>query len=95
MALFESLRNTHETLVAQAIQDLAAKGEWQLSPEQAEDVACIALNQLPPRYVREPLVASLYLSAAERQAIEARVRAAVEDAVTQVAQRPARAPDAG
>ena len=48
---FESLHNYYEQLVTESIMEKfghMAKS----SPELLEDIACVALNQLPARYIR-------------------------------------------
>ena len=46
--------------------------------EQLADVACVALNRLPPRYIRHEVDLAFYLGDAER----VRTEKAVADAVT-------------
>ena len=48
------------------------------------DVVCVALNHLPPRYVRHDVDASFYLSPEERIEMEERIGKAVKDAIEYV-----------
>lgn len=48
------------------------------------DVVCVALNHLPPRYVRHDVDASFYLSPEERIEMEDRIVKAVKDAIEYV-----------
>lgn len=57
------------------------------------DVACIALNNLPPRYVRHAVDTAFYLSPKESIEMETRVAAAVGDAIAFVDQRGSRTSD--
>jgi len=41
------------------------------------DIACVALNRLPPRYIRHSVDFSFYLSEKERQEIDAAIRDSV------------------
>ena len=41
-------------------------------------MACVALNRLPPRYIRHKVDMDFYMSADERRRREAAVKAAVE-----------------
>ena len=49
-----------------------------------EDVACLALNLLPARYVREDIDTSFYLSSKQRAEMEIRVYNAVHQALEKV-----------
>lgn len=55
-----------------------------------EDVACIALNQLAPRYIRHDVDMVFYMSPAEQELLEERVTLALEDAFTKVHSMPRR-----
>jgi hypothetical protein len=48
---FANIKNYQEQLVFERIEALAANYS-SISPDQMEDIACIALNTLRPRYVR-------------------------------------------
>lgn len=82
-AEFSSIHNHHERAVIEAVRILA--GDFPLAAASADllaDVACIALNRLPPRYIRHEVDLAFYLTEKERsenaQAIEQTVRAAFE-----------------
>src|SRR5689334_22766449 len=66
---FDSCRNYYERLVFQQV--LADFGESELAavPGALEDIACLALNQLPARYVRYAIDTAFYLSVDEQQAM--------------------------
>jgi hypothetical protein len=51
------------------------------------DIACVALNHLPPRYVRHTVDMAFYLSPRERQEMEEKVAEAVRTAIAFVRER--------
>jgi hypothetical protein len=75
---FTSIRNHHERAVFDAIG--AAAADYPLLADAAllADVACVALNRLPPRYIRHEADLAFYLGEKERreaaQAVEEAVR---------------------
>ncbi|MCI1191386.1 late competence development ComFB family protein [Calidifontimicrobium sp. SYSU G02091] len=78
---FSSLHNRNETAVFEAIGELAPRypaiGQ---DPGLLADVACVALNRLPPRYIRHTVDFSFYQSDRERVEQAREVRAAVRHA---------------
>jgi hypothetical protein len=87
---FESIHNHHEQPVMQAVAEQAANYPL-LTGELLADVACVALNRLPPRYIRHEVDLSFYLTDRERQdnaqAVEDAVRFAYEFVQARVAMR--------
>jgi tryptophanase len=63
---FESIQNYYEQPVLHAVSEGAARYPM-LSGELLADVACVALNRLPPRYIRHPVDLAFYLSDRERE----------------------------
>jgi len=51
------------------------------------DVACVALNHLPPRYIRHDVDMSFYLSPHESQEMENKVAEAIKHAIEHVRQQ--------
>ncbi|MEZ5338735.1 MAG: late competence development ComFB family protein [bacterium] len=85
---FDSVKNYYESLVFQHIcTNYAAEPEFQ-QPGALEDIACLALNQLPSRYVRFAIDASFYLSADEQEDMHEAVRKAVDKAADFVRSHP-------
>lgn len=83
---FESLHNYYERLVADRL--LATHGPLlQTDPDYLEDVACVALNQLPARYIRHDVDFVYYLPVDERIKIDNDVRKAVDMAIEFVSKR--------
>lgn len=63
---FTSLHNYYEHLVVHLVQEMAPSYPL-LSPEQLPDVACVALNRLPPRYIRHQVDLSFHMTDKERK----------------------------
>ncbi|CAM3863960.1 late competence development ComFB family protein [Roseateles saccharophilus] len=75
---FSSLYNHHEREVFAAVLD-ASKDypEIATSNDLLCDVACVALNRLPPRYIRHEVDFSFYLTEHERLEIDTAISEAV------------------
>jgi hypothetical protein len=63
---FESIRNFHEQTVLSAVSEASTRYPM-LSGELLADVACVALNRLPPRYIRHAVDLAFYLTDKERE----------------------------
>jgi len=78
---FSSVRNQNERAVYDAVLAHAAQypgiGH---NEELLADVACVALNRLPPRYIRHQVDYVFYLSEAEREASQRALAEAVDHA---------------
>ena len=73
---FSSLRNYYERQVIEAVTDHAVTYPM-LTEEQHPDVVCVALNRLPPRYIRHEVDLAFYLTEKERNETERQVDEAV------------------
>ena len=62
---FQSLKNYYEHQVVDAVIRLAADYPM-LKEEQQPDVACVALNRLPPRYIRHQVDLAFHMTEKER-----------------------------
>lgn len=80
------IHNYYRPMVMQQLQS-ALTTEQLSDAELLADVACVALNHLPPRYVRHDVDMAFYLSSAERAEMEDKVKAAVNQAIEFVASR--------
>jgi hypothetical protein len=89
---FESIHNYYETLVVEHIMDTVAK-EADSDQDFLEDVACLALNQLPARYVRHDVDMAFFLTTREREKMQKNITEAVLDATRRV--RESRHKDSG
>ena len=74
---FESVHNYYERLVFERIHELLVVGEGLRDEDFLEDVACVALNGLPAKYVRHDVDMIFYLTSDERTTMERMVREAV------------------
>lgn len=86
---FEQVHNYFERIVfeevARRTSDYADFGADMLA-----DVACVALNRLPARYVRHDVDMMFYLTETERHALEASVNEALAFAFAFVGERVAK-----
>ena len=77
---FSEIRNHYERLVSEYLRDNVIP----TMPDKDEnfflDIACIALNRLPPRYIRNAVDMSFYLQDDERDKLQEQVKDAVEEA---------------
>ena len=64
-AEFESIRNHFEAPVFTAIAERSPDYPG-LDPQMLADVACVALNRLPPRYIRHAVDLAFYMTDKER-----------------------------
>ena len=76
---FSTVRNYHERAVYDAVQTHSARYPAMAGrTELMADVACVALNRLPPRYIRHEVDFAFYLSDGERLDNEQQLHEAVD-----------------
>ncbi len=76
---FSSIHNSHESSVIDAVQAAAARYPAMADDiELLADVACVALNRLPPRYIRHSADLAFYSTERERAATAREVAESVE-----------------
>ncbi len=80
------LHNYYERLVVQEIFDQSERVQ-QGDRDFLADVACVALNRLPPRYIRHDVDMTFFMSPQDMEEIERKVSAAVSDALNYVESR--------
>ena len=80
-----TVHNYYEHLVFNEIGSLSERAKVDMN--YMADVACVALNHLPPRYIRHDVDMSFFLSPAEMAEIETKVKSAVEKALAFVSER--------
>lgn len=85
---FDSVENYYYRLVVQHIAASLSSSPLADVPGALEDVACLALNQLPPRYMRHSIDTAFYLSVEEQQGMVRAVQLAVERAARYVQAHP-------
>ena len=77
---FNTVHNYYEKMVYDRVQQVV--GKKTVDQDYLEDVACVALNHLPPRYIRHEVDMIFYLSPVEREEMEQKVLTAIEDAIS-------------
>lgn len=85
---FDAIYNYYERLVFEVIHDALGKAQKSYSQGDIEDIACIALNALPSRYVRHTVDTVYFQSDQERLQMEKDVADAVTSAITKVDNKP-------
>ena len=73
---FEQVHNYYERLVFEEVVQRSANYEH-FTTDMLADVACVALNRLPPRYIRHEVDFAFYLSDKERAENDAAINEAV------------------
>jgi len=86
---FEQVHNYYERLVFEEIVRRSAQ-YLDFTADMLVDVACVALNRLPARYVRHDVDLVFYLTEQERQAIELSMESAMDYAFAFVGHRSAK-----
>lgn len=87
---FSSVQNHYERAVFEQI--LESRGDYPLVRDDAlPDVACLALNKLPSRYVRYPVDLCFYMTHKDRAEMSEAIYRAVHDALEFMSERIARA----
>ncbi len=85
---FEQVHNYYERLVFEDVVRLS-EAHRDFTPDMLSDVACVALNRLPARYVRHDVDMMFYLTEHERHAIEQSMAEALSFAFAFVGERTA------
>lgn len=79
MKLDDDIHNYYEHLVLQRLSELEL--DKTKSADYLADICCLALNQVPPRYIRFEVDMAFYLPQSERQQMEMNVENAVDKAM--------------
>lgn len=74
---FHTLRNYYEHLVIDAVINQATHYPL-LTEDQHPDVACVALNRLPPRYIRHQVDLAFHMTEKEQRDNEQQIHKAVK-----------------
>lgn len=82
MSINNNIRNYYEQLVA---EEILARLPGSQDAGYLADIACVALNHLPPRYIRHEVDMAFYMSPDELHDIHQRVKQAVADAIEFIA----------
>jgi hypothetical protein len=82
MSLLDNIQNYYETLV---IESLAKQVKGQnIDEDVLTDIICIAINHLPPRYIRHEVDMVYYTSPIEMKEIHDKADEAVKNALDQI-----------
>jgi len=81
---FDNINNYFEKLVFNALQEKLNQGDIDNDEDYLGDIACVALNQLPARYVRHNVDMVFYMTIEEREQNEVVVEDAVATAIEYV-----------
>ncbi|MFY9179380.1 MAG: late competence development ComFB family protein [Venatoribacter sp.] len=87
MAISNHIQNYYESLVTEEIQHRANKDYPNQNLDFYTDVACVALNNLPAKYIRYEVDLAFYMSQTEHVQIRNQVAKAVDDALKFVKER--------
>ena len=89
---FDQVHNYYERLVFEEVARRAQSPEHlDFTADMLADVACVALNRLPARYVRHDVDMMFYLTEQERHAIELSLEEVLQFAFGFVRERSAKA----
>jgi len=78
----DSVHNYYEHMVLEQL--LRASERAKTDPDFLADVTCVALNRLPPRYVRHDVDMTFFLSPMEMEEMDNKVALAVNAAIDYV-----------
>lgn len=79
MSILDSIQNYYEPMVIESLAELT-EGKSH-SDDFLIDVVCVALNHLPPRYIRHEVDMIYYLSPVEAKEMRDKVHEAVKNAL--------------
>jgi competence protein ComFB len=74
---FDSIHNYYETLVVRELIQTFVEDIKDIDEDYIQDIACIALNMLPSRYVRHDVDMAFFLTSEEREEMDNSVKEAV------------------
>ncbi len=82
--MFDTLHNFYERLVLKSISDYSLFSDELEDEDFLEDVACVALNKLPAKYVRHDVDLMFYMTPHEHEQLDNTVNNAVKTAIEYV-----------
>ncbi|MBB1485271.1 late competence development ComFB family protein [Oceanospirillum sediminis] len=83
--LFQNVQNYYEKLVLEALTSRGFMSGYEQG--YVEDIACIALNNLPTQYIRFEVDMGFFLSSEDHLLMQKQVNEAVDEAVTFINQK--------
>lgn len=81
MAIINQINNYYEQIVSEEIFRQLAERGMDPAKDFMADVACVALNRLPPKYYRYEVDMAFYMSLSELQDAKDKVEVAVKEAI--------------
>ncbi|NIB44378.1 late competence development ComFB family protein [Pseudomaricurvus alkylphenolicus] len=78
----DSIHNYYENMVLEEIYQTSERARTDM--DFLADTACVALNRLPPRYIRHDVDMTFFMSGQEMQEMADKVKQAVSDAISYV-----------
>ena len=85
---FEDVHNYYERLVQDHLNTLIEDTDVRINNNEFEDIACIALNMLPPRYIKHDVDILFYVSEQELSQMTELTISAIKKAMTHVKNHP-------
>lgn len=82
MSILDSITNYNEQLVLDELQKQL--GDRTIDEGTYSDIMCIALNNLPSKYIRHSVDCAYYLGDSERSALDDKVKKAVTEALAYI-----------
>lgn len=79
--MLSTIENYYERLVVDRIREVFTERDELLDPAYFDDLACVALNYLPPRYVRYSIDLASHMSDEEQASMAQEVADAVSFAI--------------
>jgi len=83
---FDNIHNYYETAVVNRLIEMVQADFLEDDEQLLEDVACVALNQLPSRYIKHDIDMLYFMTTEEREKVEYDIHKAVTAAVEYVQQ---------
>lgn len=81
----DTIHNYYEHLVLEEIARTSERAHTDMN--FLADVACVALNRLPPRYIRHDVDMTFFMSPTELQEIQDKTKKSVKEAIDYVSKR--------
>lgn len=83
-----AITNYYENLVLERITAVNNERSLSLDYDLIQDIACLALNQLPPRYIRHSIDTAFFIPDEERAQINSDIETAIDNAIGKVTNNP-------
>jgi competence protein ComFB len=93
--MFSTISNYYERLVFDRLQTLLRDADGKVDPDYMDDVACVALNRLPPRYVRHTVDLAFHMTDSEWEELLRQVDLIVVEAIEFTQRRTGERPTSG